>query len=91
MTFRVFVKIGRKQGPLDWDGQLVTIGVDSPPVDGAANKQLVEVISDWLGVSKSMVRVTKGHTARYKTVEVELDQIRFDQLLADLPHQEKLL
>lgn len=85
MKIKVLVKIGRKQGVLGWDGERVTVGVDAAPIDGAANKKLVEVLSEWLGVSKSQVSVVKGHTARYKTVEASITVEDFNKLVADLP------
>ena len=85
MNIKVFVKIGRKQGVLGWDGERVTIGVDAAPIDGAANKKLVEVLSDWLGISKSQASVVKGHTARYKTVEAGVTTEEFNKLVEALP------
>ena len=43
----------------------------APPVDGAANTQLVRFFADLLGVSKSAVTVAQGSTGRRKTVEVQ--------------------
>lgn len=51
-------------------GEAVKIRLTAPPVEGAANDALVEFLSDRLGVSKSAVRIVRGHTARSKTVEV---------------------
>ena len=85
MKISVFVKIGRKQGVLGWDGERVTVGVDAAPIDGAANKRLVEVLSDWLGVGKSQVIVVKGHAARYKTVEASITAEEYGKLIAALP------
>jgi uncharacterized protein YggU (UPF0235/DUF167 family) len=47
------------------------IRVTSPPVDGKANDALCRLIAKKAGVAPSRVRVTKGHTARDKLVEVE--------------------
>jgi uncharacterized protein (TIGR00251 family) len=49
----------------------VKIRLAAPPVDGAANAALVEFVADRLGVAKSRVRITAGHTGRRKTVEVD--------------------
>ncbi len=49
----------------------VLIRVKAPPVDGKANDALCRLIAKRAGVAPSRVRVTRGHTAREKTVEVE--------------------
>ena len=85
MKVRVFVKIGRKQGLLGWDGERLSVGIDAPPVAGAANAKLVESMSEWLGVSKSKVRISKGHTARYKTLEADITPESFEAIIARLP------
>lgn len=52
------------------DGRL-RVRLAAPPVDGAANTQLVRFFADLLGVSKSAVSVAQGSTGRRKTVEVQ--------------------
>ena len=47
------------------------VKVQSPPVEGAANKRLVIFLSDRLGVSKSSVKIVGGEHSRDKTVEVD--------------------
>ncbi|MDQ5943421.1 MAG: uncharacterized protein QG675_189 [Patescibacteria group bacterium] len=94
MKIQVYTKIGRREGLLGWDGDRITVGVDAPPIDSTANKRLVEILSDWTGVSKSNVVITKGHTSRYKTLDINIDAKQFDSLVADLPRlsqQQKLL
>ncbi len=44
------------------------IAVTSPPVDGLANKTLIDFLSKKLGCSKSAITLIKGHTDRYKTL-----------------------
>jgi len=51
------------------DGRL-RIRVAAPPVEGAANVELVRFLAAVLGVSKSAVAVTAGATGRRKTVLV---------------------
>lgn len=89
MRVKVFVKIGRRQGLLGWDDERLTVGIDAPPIDGAANTKLIEVLSDWLGVSKTMIQVVKGQTARYKTLEVDIAPALFNDLVDDLPRLPK--
>jgi uncharacterized protein len=47
------------------------IKVQSPPVDGAANKRLIVFLAERLGVSKSKVRIVSGEKSRNKVIEIE--------------------
>ena len=49
----------------------VKIALTAPPVDGAANKALVEFLARMLGVPKGSVRLLSGETSRNKVVRVE--------------------
>ena len=49
-------------------GDSVKVLVRSAPVDGKANKELVETIAGWLGVAKSSVAVALGETSKRKRV-----------------------
>ena len=52
-------------------GGAVLIRVTAPPVDGKANDALCRLIAKKAGVAPSRVRVTRGHTARDKTLDIE--------------------
>jgi uncharacterized protein len=42
-----------------------------PPVEGQANKALIEVLAGHWGVRKSRIRIIRGEKSRDKVVEVE--------------------
>jgi uncharacterized protein len=44
------------------------VRLNSAPVDGAANSELIEVLSDALGVPKRAVSISVGERSRRKTV-----------------------
>jgi uncharacterized protein (TIGR00251 family) len=52
-------------------GDAIKIRLVSPPVDGAANEELIAFLSKKLGVSKSAVRIVKGDQGRDKLVEID--------------------
>ena len=52
------------------DGRL-KIKVQSPPVDGAANRRLIEFLAKSVGVSKSKVRIIRGDKSRNKIIEID--------------------
>ena len=51
------------------DAALV-IRLNAPPVEGAANKELIEVIAKTLGVPRRAVRIVSGEHSRNKRVAV---------------------
>jgi len=52
-------------------GDAVKLRLAAPPVEGAANEELVRFVAERLGVARSAVRVAAGATSRRKTVEVD--------------------
>lgn len=59
------------------------VALTAPPVDGAANKALVEFMAKELGVARSAVSLVSGETSRHKVVLVM--GITVSQALAGLP------
>jgi len=53
------------------DGTL-KVKLTAPPVDGEANKKLIELLSKEFGVAKSKVKIVKGEASRRKVVEIYL-------------------
>ncbi len=51
-------------------GDAVRVRVTAPPVEGAANEAVVEVIAEWLGVPRRTVTIIAGASGRSKVVEV---------------------
>lgn len=66
-------------------GEAIAARVRAVPSDGEANKAVVRLIADWLGVPKSCVALTAGQKSRIKTVTITQDVgalgIRLAQLL----------
>ena len=52
-------------------GDRVKIRLAAPPVDGAANDELVRFVADAFGVPKRNVEIVSGATSRQKRVRVE--------------------
>jgi hypothetical protein len=51
-------------------GEAIKVQVTAPPVDGAANAAVGDVLSAWLGVPRSAITIVKGQGARNKVAEV---------------------
>lgn len=52
-------------------GDVLKIRVNAPPVGGAANRELIEILSDTLLMKKTSIKIIKGHASRNKIVEIE--------------------
>ena len=48
----------------------VKVQVTAPPVEGAANLAVVELLAEWLNVPRRSVTIVAGHSARDKLVEI---------------------
>ncbi len=72
MRYTLFVKPGSKKGPLvelSENGE-ITVYVRERPVDGAANKTVIELLAKHFGVAKNSVEIESGHTSRHKRVRI---------------------
>lgn len=56
-------------------GEALKIRLTAPPVDGAANKQCVELLAKALGVPKSRVAIVSGAGSRRKRVRILHDDL----------------
>jgi uncharacterized protein (TIGR00251 family) len=69
LTVRVVPRSSRNQIVGAENGAL-KIKLAAPPVEGAANAALIELMADWLNVRKSAVTIVSGDKARRKVVRV---------------------
>jgi len=53
------------------EGDAIYARVAAPPVDGAANAALIELLSEVLGIRNSAISIQSGHTSRVKHISVE--------------------
>jgi uncharacterized protein (TIGR00251 family) len=60
----------KKSRVLRVDGLAIDVALAAPPVDGAANDELLATIAAALGVAKRAVRLIHGETSKNKVVEV---------------------
>jgi uncharacterized protein len=54
------------------DGSL-TVHLKSPPVDGKANKELIDLLAEKFNVSKSQIRIKSGVSSRNKLIEIDTE------------------
>lgn len=70
LNIRVTPRARRTEiGELMADGTL-RIRIQQPPVEGKANKALIEFLADLFGVSKNRVQIVAGHRGLDKIVSI---------------------
>jgi len=52
-------------------GDSIKIAVKSPPVEGKANEECIELLSHILGLPKRQLAIKSGHQGRHKTIYIE--------------------
>jgi uncharacterized protein len=67
---RVIPRSSRSEVIGEVEGNL-KVRLSSPPVDGAANAELIKLIAKTLGVSKSAVEIVSGETSRTKRIRID--------------------
>ncbi|HEY0051408.1 MAG TPA: DUF167 domain-containing protein [Pyrinomonadaceae bacterium] len=68
-TVKVVPRASKSEIVGSLDGAL-KIRIAAPPVDGAANAELVRLLSKTFGVSKSAIEILGGQSARTKQVKI---------------------
>ncbi len=67
---------------LDINGEELRLKIASPPVDGAANKAIVEFFSKILSIPKSKVFIEKGVSSKNKMIKIiGLNRERFLEII----------
>jgi uncharacterized protein len=62
---RVVPRASRSEIVGEHNGDL-RVRIAAPPVDGAANEELVNLLARKLGVSRSAIKITGGHASKLK-------------------------
>lgn len=75
MKITVHVKPGSRKASIDWVENLfsektLVVKIREKPVDGEANKWVIEALSEFFDVPKSRITILHGHTSREKVVEI---------------------
>ena len=52
------------------DNEVLKVKLTAPPVDGSANEQLIELISEVTGIKKSCIKIVRGLSSKRKVVEI---------------------
>ncbi len=65
------IKVSQEGKDLLTNRPIYKINLTAKPVNGEANKQLIEVVADYFKVKKRFVNLEKGNTSRLKLIKIE--------------------
>jgi hypothetical protein len=71
MKIEILVKTNARKNAVELreDGSLF-VCVNAPPVEGKANKKIIELLADYFDKPKSAVTISGGKFSKRKTVEI---------------------
>lgn len=55
---------------LEWEQGTLKARLTAPPVDGAANAALINLLAERLSLPRRRISIVRGETSRQKTVEI---------------------
>lgn len=80
-AIRVVPRASKSRIVGEHDGAL-KVQLVSPPVDGAANTELIRLLAKQFGVSRSDVEIVAGETSKSKRIKIaNLSQSRFKEVI----------
>lgn len=82
---RVSPRAGKSRIKGEVDGILL-VALAAPPVEGAANDELIALLSKELSVPKSRISILRGRRSRRKVVGIAgIDKTSISKRVADIP------
>lgn len=67
----IHVQPKSSQAKIVLEGGAFRVWVNAPPVEGAANDEVVKLFSKALKVAKSKISIIRGESSREKTLRIE--------------------
>lgn len=85
MILQLKIKPNARKNEIIIDGQgNIKVKVNAPPVDGKANKELVDFLSEIFDVPKSHIEILSGETSQHKKVKVIGKEEKFNEIIRKL-------
>ena len=49
---------------------VLRVKIDLPPIDGKANKRLIEILAEYFSIPKSRIKIIRGGSSKNKVIEI---------------------
>ncbi len=82
MNIEVKVIAGARKRAITLEGSRLKVKILSKPLKGKANEELIEYISDTLGIKKRDVAIVAGERDTRKVVSIPVDEETLRRVLA---------
>ncbi|WP_025270293.1 DUF167 domain-containing protein [Hippea sp. KM1] len=82
MILEVKVKPNSKVEQFDFDGRVLTLKIREKPLEGKANRVVIERIAERLKIAKGCIEIVKGEKSKSKLVRI--DCLGDDEILSRL-------
>ncbi len=69
--YLITVKPRSSQNKIKKDGENLTVWTTKPPVDGEANKSVIDEVAKFLGVPKTSISIIRGAKSKTKLIEIK--------------------
>lgn len=74
MKITVYIQpSAKKAGYAGLYNNMPKIKITAPPVDGAANSEIIKIFAKLLNIPKSQIEISAGLTSRTKTLSINAD------------------
>lgn len=85
IVLKIYVQPGAKHNEIvGLYNDALKIRVATPAIDGRANVALLKYIAELFDVSCTSIKLKRGDTSRYKTIEIHHSRVNPDDLLIDI-------
>ncbi|MGD0658417.1 MAG: DUF167 domain-containing protein [Syntrophorhabdales bacterium] len=85
MNIEVKVIAGARKRAIMLEGSLLKVKILSKPLKGKANEELIEYISDTLGIKRKDVAIVAGQRDTRKVISIPVDEETLIRVLAGRP------
>ncbi len=72
-----------KKNEIIKDGDIIKIKITAQPIDGKANKAVIEFLSKHFKIPKTSIKIVKGETSKEKTILFETSNLDKVKILKD--------
>ncbi len=86
MIFDVKVKPNSKRESIGFENGMIVVKIREKPIEGKANKALIEKLAKALGVAKSCIQIVGGEKSKNKRVSIDCvdDEEKIYELLEEV-------
>ena len=85
ITLKTYVQPGAKHNQITGlHNDVLKIRLTTPAIEGRANAALLKYIAELFDVSCTSIKLKRGDTSRYKTIEIHHSRVNPDDLLIDI-------